>query len=113
MIREFVRVLRPGGQAILADMHPLATMTGSIAGFPGDDITRGIPYVPNLTHHVSEYVTAFVNVGLSILECVEPLVTDAVLESFPSSALLPEATRQAYLGTPYLLIWRLARPAQA
>ena len=33
VMREFVRVLRPGGQAILTDIHPVATMTGTIAGF--------------------------------------------------------------------------------
>ncbi|HEY5173859.1 MAG TPA: methyltransferase domain-containing protein, partial [Acidimicrobiia bacterium] len=113
VMREFVRVLRPGGQAILTDMHPLATMTGSIAGFPGDDLTRGIPYVLNRTHHVSDYVRAFLDAGLSIMECMEPRVTDAVLESFPSYALLPSATRQAFFDTPYLLVWRLERPRPA
>jgi ubiquinone/menaquinone biosynthesis C-methylase UbiE len=112
VVREFRRVLRPGGQAIISDMHPIATMTGSIAGFPGDDITRGIPYVANLTHHVSEYIAAFLDAGLSIQECVEPRITDAVLESFPSYALRRDATRQAFLDTPYLLIWRLKRPKQ-
>jgi ubiquinone/menaquinone biosynthesis C-methylase UbiE len=113
VMREFMRVLRPGGQAILADMHPATTTTGSIAGFPGDDITRGIPYVRNLTHHISDYITAFLDVGLSIVECIEPRVTDSVLESFPSYSVLPDATRQAFLDTPYLLIWRLERPTHA
>ena len=38
-------------------------MTGSIAGFPGPDITRGIPYVPNLTHNVSDYISVFLDAG--------------------------------------------------
>jgi SAM-dependent methyltransferase len=109
VIREFARVLRPGGRAVLSDMHPIATMTGSIAGFPGPDITRGIPYVPNLTHHVGDYITAFLDAGLAITECREPPVTEDVLQSFPSFAVLPDATRQAFLDTPYLLIWRLER----
>jgi ubiquinone/menaquinone biosynthesis C-methylase UbiE len=113
VLREFVRVLRPGGQAILTDIHPVATMTGGIAGFPDRDITRGIPYVRNLTHQVSEYVTAFLDVGLSIVACVEPSVTDSMLKVFPSYPVLPDATRQAFLGTPYLLIWHLERPATA
>jgi ubiquinone/menaquinone biosynthesis C-methylase UbiE len=33
VMREFARVLRPGGQAILTDIHPVATMTRGIAGF--------------------------------------------------------------------------------
>jgi ubiquinone/menaquinone biosynthesis C-methylase UbiE len=109
VMREFARVLRPGGRAVLSDMHPVATMTGSIAGFPGPDITRGIPYVPNLTHHVGDYITAFLHAGLAITECLEPPVTEEVLQSFPSFAVLPDATRQAFLDTPYLLIWRLER----
>ena len=113
VMREFVRVLRPGGQAILTDIHPVATMTGTIAAFPDRDITHGIPYVRNLTHQVSEYVTAFLDVGLSIVACVEPCVTDPVLQVFPSYPILPDATRQAFLDTPYLLIWHLERPAPA
>ena len=113
VMRELARVLRPGGQAILSDIHPFATMTGGIAGFPGADITQGIPYVVNLTHQVGDYVTAFRAAGLSILDCVEQRVTEAVLPAFPSHAVLPEATRQAFLGTPYLLVWRLAREGAA
>jgi ubiquinone/menaquinone biosynthesis C-methylase UbiE len=113
VMREFVRVLRPGGQAILTDIHPVATMTGGIAGFPDRDISQGIPYVRNLTHQISEYVTAFLNVGLSIVGCVEASVTDSMLEVFPSYRALPDATRQAFLDTPYLLIWQLKRPIPA
>ncbi len=102
-------MLRPGGHAILADIHPFATMTGSIAGFPDKDITRGIPFVPNLTHHFGEYISAFLDAALTIVECVEPLVDESLLDVFPSYGFFPDATRQAFLDTPYLLIWRLER----
>jgi ubiquinone/menaquinone biosynthesis C-methylase UbiE len=106
--REFARVLRAGGEIVLADIHPLATLTGGIAGFP-EDITRGIPYVVNLTHHVSEYISAFLAARLTILECLEPRVSETMLQVFPSYMFLPDATRQAFEDTPYLLIWRLTR----
>jgi ubiquinone/menaquinone biosynthesis C-methylase UbiE len=107
VMREFARVLRPGGRVILSDIHPLATLTGAIAAFPERGITRGIPYVPNLTHHVGEYVASFVAAGLEVGTCLEPLVDEEMLSVFPSTPFLPEATREAFLGTPYLLIWRL------
>jgi ubiquinone/menaquinone biosynthesis C-methylase UbiE len=110
VIAEFARVLRPGGTIVLSDMHPLTTMTGGIAGWPGPDITRGIPFVLNRTHHVGEYVSAFVAAGLTIAECLEPRVTESVLQQFPSYALIPDASRQAFFDTPYLLIWRLTKP---
>lgn len=112
VVSELARILRPGGQAVLSDMHPFVTATGGIAGFPTEDITNGIPYVRNLTHQVSEYVAAFAASGLSIRECVEPAFTEAMVVGVPGFAFFPEATRQAFLGSPYLLIWRLERTAQ-
>ena len=107
VIAEFGRVLRPGGHAVLSDIHPFATMTGSIAGFPEGQVTGGLPFVVNLTHRVSDYISAFTAARLSILSCVEPSVDDDLLKVFPSYAVLPDATRDAFLGTPYLLIWQL------
>ncbi|CAN5862637.1 hypothetical protein BH24ACT3_BH24ACT3_04710 [soil metagenome] len=109
VMREMSRVLRPGGRAVLSDIHPLNAMTGGIAGFPDGAITDGIPYVRNLVHHVSEYVGAFGAAGLRIVDCLEPLVTESLLPNFPSYALFPDATRQAFLDAPYLLIWELER----
>lgn len=110
VLREFGRVLRPGGTAVLSDMHPFNTMTGgAVAGWPSDDLTRGIPYVVNRTHQISDYINAFNGGGLSVLECVEPLFGEAEATRVPSFALYPDATRQAFIGLPYLLIWRLRR----
>jgi ubiquinone/menaquinone biosynthesis C-methylase UbiE len=113
VMREFARVLRPGGQAILTDIHPVATMTGGIAGFQDGEVGQGISYVRNLTHQVSEYVAAFLDVGLSIVACVEACVTDSMVQTFPSYQAFPNATRQAFHHTPYLLIWQLERPVPA
>jgi ubiquinone/menaquinone biosynthesis C-methylase UbiE len=109
VMREFARVLRPGGQAILSDIHPLMAGTGSVAAFPTDDGNRGVPYVLNIVHQVSEYVNAFVEAGFTITECLEPEVDEELMSAFPSFPALPEATRAAWLGWPYLLIWRLRR----
>ena len=96
--------------AVLSDIHPFNTIVGgSIAGFSGGDVTKGIPYVVNLTHQLSEYVAGFRASGLAILDCVEVRISESTLPVFPSYAVLPEATKQAFLDTPYLLIWRVER----
>ena len=107
---EFARVLRPGGQLITSDMHPVVTSTGGMAAFPTDEPGMSIHYVPNLVHEVSAYVTAMVSAGLSVLGCREPKVNEDLVATFPSYPAVPEATRQAFLGLPYLLIWHAAKP---
>jgi len=109
VLREFARVLKPGGQAVLSDMHPVSTLLGGIAAFPGADLTQGIPYVRNLHHPVSSYLAAFRTAGLIVLDCIEPQADESVVRMQPSFAAIPDATRAAYLGLPFLLIWRLQR----
>lgn len=106
---EFARVLRPGGVAIISDIHPQAVATGSIAAFPGSDLTRGVPYVRSVGHQVGAYLAAFREAGLTVTDCLEPPVDEHVVSAMPSHAVYPEATRQAFLGTPYLLVWQLSR----
>ena len=111
VIAEFVRVLRPGGHAVLSDMHPMMAMTSGVAAFPTPDGKLGVPYVVNRVHQVSEYIDAFLSAGLHIRACLEPSVTEEMLPRFPTFAAYPDATREAFLALPYLLIWRLARDA--
>ena len=109
VIREFARVLRPGGHVVLSDMHPVIAMTSGVAAFPDEGGKRGVPFVLNRPHQVSEYVQAFVAARLTIEACIEPLVDEDLVSRFPTFAACPEATREANLGLPYLLIWRLKR----
>lgn len=107
---EFGRVLRPGGQLITSDMHPMVTLTGGMAGFPNDDGSRDLRYVRNITHRISDYVGAMTDAGLKIEECHEPAASEELLgRTFPSYALYPQATLDAMLGLPYLLIWRASK----
>ena len=116
---EFARVLRPGGRAITTDMHPMMTSTGGMAAFPvtdrRPDVAAGesmtINYVPNLVHNVHEYVAAIVATDLEIMGCHEPAVNEETVTSFPSFEAFPDATSEAFLGLPYLLIWDLVKRA--
>jgi ubiquinone/menaquinone biosynthesis C-methylase UbiE len=109
VISEFARVLRPGGRAVLSDIHPFMAMTSSVAAFNEEGERGALPFVVNLPHQVSEYVQAFLGAGLAIRQCVEPPVTEEMLSVFPTYPAYPDATRDAFIGLPYLLIWELER----
>jgi hypothetical protein len=86
-----------------------------MAGFPVSDERPAVPaaihFVPNLVHHVSEYVNGFRDAGLEILGCQEVPFTDSALESLPTYAALPDASRQAYADLPFLLVCEVSKPA--
>jgi ubiquinone/menaquinone biosynthesis C-methylase UbiE len=109
VFREFARVMRPGGQAVVSDMHPVWRMTGGVAAFPTEDGSRGIPFVAGFTHQISEYARAFLGAGFTMRACIEPTVQEETLQILPSFSVYPEATRQAFLGLPFVVIWHLAR----
>ena len=109
VLGEFGRVLRPGGTAVLSDIHPFSTLIGSaIAGF-ADDINDGIPYVLNRTHQISDYLVAFAAGGLDVVECIEVPWGEPQIAALPAYGLYPDACHQAFEGMPYLLAWRLRR----
>jgi len=112
---EFARVLTPGGSLLVSDPHPTSVQFGGVAGFrdPGVDPAKGftLSYVANLHHPLHTYINAATAVGLEILECQEPTISAAGLESNPAYAILPEAVSQAFGGLPFLVVWRFQKPA--
>ena len=80
-----------------------------MAAFPTEDGSLGVPFVVNRTHQVSEYIQAFLAAGLVVTACVEPLVTEDMLKTYPTYPAYPDATREAYVDLPYVLIWQLQR----
>lgn len=107
---EFARVLRPGGQVVVSDMHPQMTMLSGMAVFPTAE-TSELHFLPNFIHQVSDYLSAFRAAGLVVADCREPLITEELLPEFPAYRAFPEATLHAFVGLPYLLLWRLEKPA--
>lgn len=109
VFREFARVLRPGGQAMVSDMHPAWKMLGGVAAFPTEDGSPGVPFVGGFTHQLSDYIEAFLAAGFTMNACIEPRLDEAALKLFPSFRPYPRATSEAFLDMPLIVIWHLTR----
>lgn len=107
---SFARVLRPGGVAIISDIHPFAVMTGAHAFFRLADESRAV--TRNEQHATSDYVTAAVRAGFTIEACTEALVDLDLLREFSvrEGPLEPE---RSLLGLPFALVWTLRRLARS
>jgi len=103
-LREFARVLRPGGRAILSDIHPIAVATGGQAFFRQADGSRAVTI--NHQHWVSDYLRAFFGAGLTIERCEEPLVDDVFIAGLGSEDIRSVAG-PALTGLPLALMWVL------
>jgi ubiquinone/menaquinone biosynthesis C-methylase UbiE len=100
---SFARVVRPGGLAVISDIHPFAVATGAQAFFRREDGSRGV--VRNEQHWVSDYVAAGTAAGFEIEGCDEVFIDDALLSEFAPDGYAETALR----GMPFGLIWRLRR----
>jgi SAM-dependent methyltransferase len=100
---SFARVVRPGGLAVISDIHPSAVATGAQAFFRREDGSRAV--VRNEQHWVSDYVAAGTEAGFEIEGCDEVFVDDALLSEFAPDGYAETALR----GIPFALIWCLRR----
>jgi SAM-dependent methyltransferase len=69
VLREFVRVLRPGGSLVISDWRSL--QTGLPVVRAGSDGSPG--YMPTRVWRTSEYLAAALPLGLHVRRCEEPL----------------------------------------
>ena len=102
-------MVKPGGYAVLSDMHPVTVHMGITAGFPAPELgaahragaqpaPRGQRVHQRLRRHRVE-----------VCECVEPTMPDDAITSHPAYPVVPDAVRDAFDGLPFLLIWKLRR----
>ena len=107
-ISELARVLRPGGQLVISVLHPTLACLGWQAPFAGPDGQRG--FVREHPHGHGEYLRAFRDSALSVLDCREPvLAVEHVRDKRRAFGRIPDATTQAYVGLPGVLIWDLRK----
>ena len=107
-IAEFARVLRPGGRAVLSDLHPLIRAIGGGAFFGTKEGTFGL--VREHLHLHSDYLDAFRAAALSVAECHEPVLDDETLAMMGfAHDFAPEAQSYSHKGLPFALVWDLVK----
>lgn len=105
-VGEFARVVRPGGQVVISDVHPFPVLLGWQAQFRTAD---GAGFLRLHPHLPSEYCEAFAAAGLRVRGCFEPRITAEAAETV-TGGQIPEAARAAFAGLPAVLIWDLDKP---
>jgi len=122
VLAEFARVLRPGGDLVISDVHHEVITRGSVMTCRGP---AGEPRIaPTYRHQLGDYLRAALRHGLDVKRCEEPRVVRADeppaepatgigdWQDWPFSLpdYLPSAARAAG-GRPDLVIWHFQLPA--
>ncbi len=79
---EAARVLRPGGEIFLCELHPIRQLLGSQAQFT-DTNTGELVFVTAYQHDVSEFVNAALLAGFEMLHLGEPRDPNALSSEPP------------------------------
>ena len=122
VLAEFARVLRPGGDLVISDIHHELVIRGSVITARGP---AGEPcIVATYRHQLGDYLRAALSLGLQVRRCEEPTATRTAgplplpatetgdWGDWPWSLMdyLPSAARAAG-GRPSLVIWHFRLPA--
>jgi Methylase involved in ubiquinone/menaquinone biosynthesis len=83
-MREFARILRPGGILIISDIHPIQVWLGNAVNVINEDVSLRIP---NYFHLPSSLISIAVRHGLDLLSFDEPLAVERVTTAHDISIL--------------------------
>jgi len=109
-VKEMSRVVRPGGNIVISDVHPWLIVLGAQAEFQDKTGRRG--YITNYVHWHSTYFQIYKRLGLKVLQCSEPVIEKKHMRLTQKGfSLTTKTIATALLGLPVALIWVLEKPS--
>lgn len=106
-ITELARVLRQDGRLVISDVHPFDVVLSVQGGFRRKRGGRG--FVRNYVHFTSNYLNAFQQAGLTVVQCMEPLWGDREIATIGFSQKMPDLLNTAIKGLPIAIVWELQK----
>ena len=106
-VKEFARVVRYGGRVVISDVHPFLVMLGTHGAYRSSSDEMG--FVINHVHLHSEYLRAFREAGLNVVQCLEPLWRDMEIATFGFADQMPDLVEAAVEGLPTVVVWELEK----
>ena len=106
-IKELARVVRNGGHIIISDVHPFGVTLGLQGGYRRNETEDG--FVRNHVHLPSDYLNAFREAGLSVVQCKELLYGEREIATIEFANEMPDLMKAAVKGIPIVIIWELER----